>query len=49
MVPLVSGHSRYIVMEDNVFTLLTSAEEGGMGKIVLLDKGAYKEMDICLM
>jgi len=26
-----------------------SAEEGGMGKVLLLDKGAYKEMDVCLM
>lgn len=26
-----------------------TAEEGGSGKIALLEKGAYKEMDICLM
>ncbi|KAE9390648.1 hypothetical protein BT96DRAFT_833152, partial [Gymnopus androsaceus JB14] len=27
----------------------TPAEEGGGGKLVLLDKGAYKAMDVCLM
>lgn len=26
-----------------------SAEEGGGGKLSLLDAGAYKEMDACLM
>ena len=25
------------------------AEEGGHGKIILLEKGAYKEMHACLM
>jgi hypothetical protein len=25
------------------------AEEGGAGKAILLDKGAYADMDICLM
>ncbi len=25
------------------------AEEGGDGKVILLRKGAYKEMDVCLM
>lgn len=28
---------------------LCTAEEGGSGKIMLLDKGAYKGMDACLM
>ncbi|TFK31808.1 hypothetical protein BDQ12DRAFT_693525 [Crucibulum laeve] len=27
----------------------TPAEEGGSGKVILLDKGAYKDMDACLM
>ncbi|KAK2460080.1 hypothetical protein APHAL10511_007914 [Amanita phalloides] len=27
----------------------TPAEEGGAGKAILLDKGAYEDMDICLM
>ncbi|THV05672.1 hypothetical protein K435DRAFT_773632 [Dendrothele bispora CBS 962.96] len=27
----------------------TPGEEGGSGKVKLLDKGAYKDMDICLM
>jgi hypothetical protein len=26
-----------------------TAEEGGQGKVVLLEKGAYKEMHACLM
>ena len=25
------------------------AEEGGSGKVLLLEKGAYKDMDACLM
>ena len=25
------------------------AEEGGSGKVILLEHGAYKDMDICLM
>ena len=25
------------------------AEEGGSGKVVLLEKGAYEGMDVCLM
>ena len=28
---------------------LPSAEESGGGKLLLLDAGAYKEMDACLM
>ncbi|KAH9481659.1 Peptidase M20 domain-containing protein 2 [Psilocybe cubensis] len=32
-----------------IILLGTPAEEGGGGKVILLDKGAYKEMDICLM
>lgn len=29
--------------------ILFLAEEGGGGKVILLNNGAYKEMDICLM
>jgi len=32
-----------------VVLLGTPAEEGGCGKFPLLDNGAYKEMDVCLM
>ncbi|KAI0305373.1 hypothetical protein B0F90DRAFT_1809121 [Multifurca ochricompacta] len=32
-----------------VILLGTPAEEGGIGKVILLEKGAYKEMDACLM
>ncbi|KAF8349129.1 hypothetical protein F5887DRAFT_1071293 [Amanita rubescens] len=32
-----------------VSLLGTPAEEGGAGKAILLDKGAYMDMDICLM
>jgi len=32
-----------------VSLLGTPAEEGGAGKAILLDKGAYADMDICLM
>ncbi|KAF9494346.1 hypothetical protein BDN71DRAFT_1449074 [Pleurotus eryngii] len=32
-----------------IVLLGTPAEEGGGGKIILLDKGAYEGMDICLM
>lgn len=32
-----------------VVLLGTPAEEGGYGKVALLDKGAYKDMDVCLM
>jgi hypothetical protein len=28
---------------------LVLAEEGGAGKVLLLNRGAYEEMDICLM
>jgi hypothetical protein len=28
---------------------MIAAEEGGFGKVTLLDKGAYKQMDVCLM
>lgn len=31
----------------NVIT--PSAEEGGGGKVILLERGAYKEMDACIM
>jgi hypothetical protein len=29
--------------------LIFAAEEGGNGKIILIKRGAYKEMDACLM
>jgi metal-dependent amidase/aminoacylase/carboxypeptidase family protein len=29
--------------------MMVTAEEGGYGKSTLLDKGAYKQMDACLM
>ncbi|KAI0249794.1 hypothetical protein BJV78DRAFT_642956 [Lactifluus subvellereus] len=32
-----------------VILLGTPAEEGGQGKVILLEKGAYKEMHACLM
>ncbi|KAH9994553.1 aminoacylase 1-like protein 2 [Russula compacta] len=32
-----------------VVLLGTPAEEGGQGKVILLDKGAYKGLDACLM
>jgi len=32
-----------------IIVLGTPAEEGGAGKVILLEKGAYKDMDICLM
>jgi len=32
-----------------VVLLGTPAEEGGVGKAVLLERGAYKDMDVCLM
>jgi hypothetical protein len=28
---------------------LLTAEESGGGKILLLDRGGYKDMDVCLM
>jgi metal-dependent amidase/aminoacylase/carboxypeptidase family protein len=28
---------------------LKAAEEGGFGKVILYEKGAYDEMDVCLM
>ncbi|KJA28025.1 hypothetical protein HYPSUDRAFT_34300 [Hypholoma sublateritium FD-334 SS-4] len=32
-----------------IVLLGTPAEEGGGGKIILLERGAYKEMDVCMM
>jgi metal-dependent amidase/aminoacylase/carboxypeptidase family protein len=32
-----------------IVLLGTPAEEGGVGKVVLLDRGAYNDMDVCLM
>lgn len=31
------------------YSVMIAAEEGGFGKVTLLDKGAYKQMDVCLM
>lgn len=28
---------------------LSEAEEGGAGKVILLERGAYDDMDICVM
>ncbi|TFK97686.1 hypothetical protein BDV98DRAFT_574031 [Pterulicium gracile] len=36
-------------MDGKVSLLGTPAEEGGSGKVILLDKGAYKDMAACLM
>ena len=33
----------------NLISLSRTAEEGGGGKAVLLEKGAYKDMDVCVM
>ncbi|TFK31806.1 hypothetical protein BDQ12DRAFT_693512 [Crucibulum laeve] len=33
----------------SISLLGTPAEEGGSGKVKLLDKGAYEDMDVCLM
>ncbi|EEB86938.1 hypothetical protein MPER_15934, partial [Moniliophthora perniciosa FA553] len=32
-----------------IILLGTPAEEGGGGKIILLERGGYEEMDICIM
>ena len=32
-----------------IVLLGTPAEEGGVGKAVLIERGAYKDMDVCLM
>ncbi|KAJ8596035.1 hypothetical protein M405DRAFT_871522 [Rhizopogon salebrosus TDB-379] len=36
-------------IDGKVVLLGTPAEEGGYGKVKLWEKGAYKEMDVCLM
>ncbi|EGO26697.1 hypothetical protein SERLADRAFT_436509 [Serpula lacrymans var. lacrymans S7.9] len=36
-------------IDGKIILLGTPAEEGGAGKVLLLEKGAYDEMDICLM
>jgi len=36
-------------IDGKVILLGTPAEEGGFGKVRLWDKGAYEEMDVCLM
>lgn len=33
----------------NLLESESTAEEGGRGKVKLLDCGAYEEMDVCLM
>ena len=32
-----------------IVLLGTPAEEGGAGKVVLIERGAYKDMDVCMM
>jgi hypothetical protein len=34
---------------DSAHTSSPTAEESGAGKQILLEKGAYKDMDICIM
>ncbi|PVF97123.1 hypothetical protein CPB86DRAFT_760956 [Serendipita vermifera] len=36
-------------LDGNIVLLGTPAEEGGAGKVRLIEKGGYKDMDICLM
>ncbi|KAG1903599.1 uncharacterized protein F5891DRAFT_1017195 [Suillus fuscotomentosus] len=36
-------------IDGKVVLLGTPAEEGGFGKVILYEKGAYDEMDVCLM
>ncbi|KAG1802068.1 uncharacterized protein HD556DRAFT_1438107 [Suillus plorans] len=36
-------------IDGKVVLLGTPAEEGGLGKVILYEKGAYDEMDVCLM
>jgi len=36
-------------IQGKVILLGTPAEEGGQGKLKLIDLGGYKEMDACLM
>ncbi|KAG1737477.1 uncharacterized protein EDB91DRAFT_1140061 [Suillus paluster] len=36
-------------IDGKVILLGTPAEEGGFGKVMLYEKGAYDEMDVCLM
>ncbi|KIK94451.1 hypothetical protein PAXRUDRAFT_827994 [Paxillus rubicundulus Ve08.2h10] len=36
-------------IDGKVILLGTPGEEGGFGKVLLWDKGAYEEMDVCLM
>ncbi|KAH7920193.1 hypothetical protein BV22DRAFT_1114976 [Leucogyrophana mollusca] len=38
-----------IGIDGKVILLGTPAEEGGFGKVRLMEKGAYEEMDMCLM
>ncbi|KAG9054594.1 hypothetical protein FS842_004695, partial [Serendipita sp. 407] len=36
-------------LDGNIVLLGTPAEEGGAGKVALIEKGGYKDMDLCLM
>ena len=29
--------------------MAVTAEEGGGGKVILIERGAYKDMDLCVM
>jgi hypothetical protein len=37
------------VSSTTFLTLSSLAEEGGAGKVILLDNGAYADMDVCMM
>jgi metal-dependent amidase/aminoacylase/carboxypeptidase family protein len=43
------GMILYIFKFEGMICKTSTAEEGGEGKVVLLEKGAYREMDACLM
>jgi amidohydrolase len=36
-------------IDGKIVLLGTPAEEGGYGKVLMMEKGAYKDMDVCLM
>ncbi|KAG1776451.1 hypothetical protein EV702DRAFT_1006220, partial [Suillus placidus] len=38
-----------VKINGKVILLGTPAEEGGFGKILLYERGAYDKMDVCLM
>ena len=37
------------IIDHGISAHISLAEEGGSGKVALLEKGAYKGMDVCLM